>query len=60
MRSCLKRQTILRRNNHVFEDVRWVAYAFWYRLQMFIYIVDYSCLNILFHKFNLCMMLLDS
>jgi hypothetical protein len=28
MKSCLKRQAILRRNNHVFGDVRWVAYAF--------------------------------
>jgi hypothetical protein len=27
---------------------------------MLIYIADYSFLNILLHKFNMCMMLLDS
>ncbi len=39
----------------MFEDVRWVAYAFYAQ-----YIVHYNFLNILLHKFNMCVMLLDS
>jgi hypothetical protein len=54
MRSYLRRQAILERQKHVFEDVRWVAYAF------YAHIADYSFLNILLHKFNMHMMLLDS
>jgi hypothetical protein len=48
-------QAILKRQNHVFEDVRWVLMHF-----MLIYITDCNIMIMLLHKFNMRMVLLDS